>query len=250
MAQAIAITNQKGGVGKTTTVLQFGIGLAQAGKKVLFIDMDSQCSLSYMMGGNVEGVTVLDVLLRQSSAEDAIQHVDESDLIAGNPNLSAIEQYLNQTGKEYRLREVLKPVREKYDIIVIDSPPTLGLLTVNILTAADSVIIPALSDIFSLQGIRQLYETIDAVHTYCNPSLSVDGILLIRHNPRLRHSRELRQRIEEEAAKMQTKVYRTSIREAVTIREAATAKMSIFKYAPKSKQAGDYQDFVNEFLCG
>ncbi len=248
MAQVIAITNQKGGVGKTTTALNLGAGLTRQGKRVLFVDLDPQCSLTYALRGMDGPGTVQEALLGQKSAQDALTSTDEGDLIPASPALSSMDMMLTQTGKEFRLREALAPIRENYDFIILDGPPALGVLTVNILTAADRVIIPALADIFSLQGIGQLYATIEAVRTYCNRDLTVGGILLTRHNDRYVLSREMRELMQETAAQLHTIVFEHTVREAVALREAEATQQSIFAYAPKSKQAGDYAAWIGEFL--
>lgn len=248
MSKIVAITNQKGGVGKTTTALNLGVGLRMLGKRVLFVDMDPQCSLTYIMAGNSEGASSQDLLINpQFDALIAIQHLKEGDLIAAHPNLSTMDMILNQTGKEYRLQEALQQIDNLYDYIIIDSPPTLGVLTVNILTAAHGVIIPALADIFSLQGVGQLYSTIRAVQTYCNPGLVIYGILLVRHTDRFILHRSMRNMLEDTARQIGTRVYRATIREAIAIREAEASQQSIFAYAPKCKQAKDYEAFVEEF---
>jgi len=249
MGKTICVTNQKGGVGKTTTAISLGRGLMlQKSAKVLFIDMDAQCSMSYVLGVEEDKINIMTVLMGRNKAEEAIQHIGDFDIIPSHQDVSAIEKYIGGTRKEYILSEALAPIKNKYDYIVIDSPPALGLTTINILTASDIVVIPAAADILSLQGIGQLYNTIDAVKTYCNPNLRIDGILLTRHSSRLVHSRELKEMIEETAESIGTKVYRATVREAVALREAMTSRMSIFDYAPRSKQAGDYKEFIEEFL--
>lgn len=248
MGKIIAVTNQKGGVGKTTTALNLGVGLARRGKSVLFVDMDPQCSLSYIMRGSTEGSTMRELLFRQASLSQVLQQVPEGSLLPASPGLSAMEGVLDQQDRVFRLREALAPVVGLCDYVVIDSPPTLGVLTVNILAAADQVVIPALADIFSVQGTGQLYATIRAVKNYYNPGLTIQGILLIRHTDRFLLNRGMRQMLEETAEKIGTGVYQTSIREAVTVREAEASRQSIFQYAPKSKQARDYEAFVEEFL--
>jgi len=249
MGRIICVTNQKGGVGKTTTAISLGRGLMlQKKAKVLFVDMDAQCNMSYVLGVEDDRINIMTVLMRRNTLEEAIQHVGEFDVIPSHQDISAIEKYIGGDRKEYLLNDVLSPVRNRYDYIIIDSPPALGLTTINILTASDAVVIPAAADILSLQGIGQLYNTISAVKTYCNPGLKIDGILITRHNARLVHSRELREMIEETASDIGTKVYRASIREAVALREAMTSRSTIFDYAPRSKQAADYKEFVAEFL--
>ena len=251
MAEIVAITNQKGGVGKTTTALNLGAGLVKRGKRVLFVDMDPQCSLSYIMGGDCSGniASSRELLLNpQMDPTIAVQHLKEGDLICANPGLSAMDMMLTQAGKEFRLQEVMRRLAPFYDYVVIDSPPNLGVLTVNILTASNGIIIPALADIFSLQGVGQLYSTIQAVKTYCNPSLEIYGILLGRHTDRFILHRSMRDMLEDTAGRIGTRVFRSTIREAIAVREAEAAQQSIFTYAPKSKQAEDYDAFVDEFL--
>ncbi len=249
MAKILAVTNQKGGVGKTTTAMHLGVGLGMKGKRVLFVDMDPQCSLTYIMNGSSAGATVRELLFRQAAASQAIQKVQEGELIPASAGLSSMDANLTQQDMVFRLREALAPVVDRYDYIVIDSPPTLGVLTVNILAAANGVIIPALADIFSVQGTGQLYATIRTVKNYCNPNLSIWGILLVRHTERFLLNRGMRQMLEDTAQKMGTQVYRTTIREAVTLREAEASRESVFKYSPRCKQAKDYMSFVEEFLC-
>ncbi|MDD6159721.1 MAG: ParA family protein [Oscillospiraceae bacterium] len=251
MAEVIAITNQKGGVGKTTTTLNFGAGLKKQGKRVLFVDMDPQCSLSYIMGGDCSGAiaSTRDLLLNpRLDPIIAVQCLKEGDLICAHPGLSAMDVMLTQAGKEFRLQTALQQLAMRYDYIVIDSPPNLGILTVNILTASHGVIIPALADIFSLQGVGQLYSTIQAVKNYCNPGLHIYGILLGRHTDRFILHRSMRDMLEDTARQIETRVFKASIRDAVAVREAEAAQQSIFTYAPKSKQARDYEAFVDEFL--
>lgn len=249
MGKIVCVTNQKGGVGKTTTAIQLGRGLMFINnQKVLFVDMDSQCNMSYVLGADDQKNNIMTVLSGGCRAESAIQHIGEIDIIPSSQDISAMQKYITGNRKEYVLREALAPIKNKYDYIVIDSPPALGLITINILTAADVVIIPAAADILSLQGIGQLYNTIDAVKTYCNPDLKIDGILLTRHNDRLVHSREIREMIQETADQIGTRVYNAKIRESVLIREATTSGKSIFDYAPRSRQADDYWGFISEFL--
>ena len=248
MAEIIAVTNQKGGVGKTTTSLNLGAGLRQRGKRVLFVDMDPQCSLTYIMDGSSEGRTVQDLLLGKCNTVSSIQKLREGDLIAAAPGLSTLDMVLTGIGRAFKLRNALHEVRDDYDYIVVDSPPTLGILTVNVLTAANCVIIPALADIFSLQGVGQLYSTIQTIKEFSNPNLIIRGILLIRHTDRFILHRSMRDMLEETAEQIGTSVFKTSIREAVTVREAEAQQQSLFAYAPKSKQARDYEDFVSEFL--
>ena len=152
------------------------------------------------------------------------------------------------SAKEYLLKEALEPIKDKYDYIVIDTPPTLGILTVNALTCSDSVIIPAQADIFSLQGFGQLNNLINKVKQYTNPKLKIKGVLLTKYNDRTILNRQLKQKAEQISEKIEAKVFNATIREATSIREAQTNKTNVFDYDSKSKVAKDYNAFIDEFL--
>lgn len=248
MACVITFTNQKGGVGKTTLAMNFGIRLKMAKARVLLVDMDPQCSLTYVMGVDAPEVTIMDVMERRAHATQAVVHAEECDLICASPRLSVADVTFTGRGKEFLLRDALEPLQPYYDFIVLDSPPTLGVLTINILTAADGVIIPALADVFSLQGIGQLYSTIEAVRKHCNPKLRVIGIILSRHSDRLVVSRELHNAMRQTAEQIGSTVYDAVVRESVMVREAEAKRQSIFRYAWRSAQAQDYERIVAEFL--
>lgn len=244
----ISICNQKGGVGKSTTAHALGAGLILKGCSVLYIDLDAQGNLTYSMGSAPSDLSAYDLITRRETAANVIQHTAQGDLIPASPVLSASDAAITATGKEYRLREALEPVKTLYDYIVIDCPPALGTLTVNALTASDAVITPSQSDVFSLQGIAQLSETVGGVQTYCNPGLKWAGILLTRHSGRSVLTREMTSMMEDAAEQLGTIVYNTRIREAVALREAQAMRQSIFTYAPRSKAAADYAAFVDEYI--
>lgn len=249
--QIIAITNQKGGVAKTTTTLAIGAGLARKGHKVLFVDLDAQTNLSYVMEADATGLTgrtSLDVMEGRASASDAIQHTRHGDIIAASPALAGADAVLTQVGKEYRLKEALEPLAPMYDFILLDTPPALGILTVNALTACNGCIIPAQADIYSLQGISQLYNTLQTVKKYCNPSLKVLGILLTRFNSRAIISREAADMIGQAAEQMGSRLYTARIRECTAIKEAQACREDIFTYAPHSNAAADYAALIDEIL--
>ena len=249
MPRILAITNQKGGVGKTTTTMNLGAGLRLRRKKVLFIDMDPQCSLTYIMGGDSEGWSVKDLMVNPGlDPVVTIQQLKEGDLIPSHRELGTVEMILTGSDRAYRLNEALKKLGNRYDYIVIDSPPALSVLTVNIMTAASGVIVPALPDIFSLQGVGELYGAIEVVREQCNPRLRLYGILLTRDVKRLVLNKSMREMLDETAKEINTRIFHATIREAVTVREAAAVRKSIFSYAPGSKQAQDYGAFVDEFL--
>ena len=246
--EVIAIATQKGGTGKTTTAHALGAGLIWRANRVLFIDLDPQGNLSYILRADMDGATSYEVLTGQATAKEAIQHKPGGDIIPASPALSGANLEVNKTGKEYRLREALEPIRNDYDYIVIDTPPALSILTVSALTASDSVIVPAQADIFSLQGISQLYDTIQAIQQHSNPSLSIKGILLTRHNTRAILSRDLTQVMSNMAQQMGTRVYDSVIREGIAIKEAQASQQDIYSYAPRANPTRDYIAFIDELL--
>ena len=245
----VAVINQKGGVGKSTTALALGAGLSSKGFRTLFIDLDAQANLSYTLGADSAGLagnSAFDVLTGKATAAGAIQRTGQGAVIASSPTLAGADTVLTAVGKEYRLKEALEPLRKDFDYIIIDTPPALGILTINALTACTGAIIPAQADIYSLQGISQLYGTLQTVKKYCNPSLKVMGILLTRYSARAIISREVAEMIEETAAQLKTVLYKTKIREATVLKEAQARRQNIYEYAPKSNAAIDYKALVDE----
>lgn len=250
MKEIITIANQKGGVGKSTTAHALGSCLRSQGQRVLFVDLDPQGNLTYTMEADPAGPTAYELLTRQAEVADCIRQTEQGDLIPASAQLAAADMELNSTGKEYRLKEALAGVEEDYDTILIDTPPALGILTVNALTASNGLLIPAQADIYSLQGIGQLYSTVQAVRTYCNPGLSIRGILLTRHSARAVLTRDLTEMIGETAAQLGTRVYSTVIRENIAVKEAQARRADLLRYAPKSNAAKDYAAFAEEFTGG
>lgn len=248
MKQIVSIINQKGGVGKSTTSQTLAAGLSIKGFKVLLIDMDSQGNLSFSVGADKQGISVLEVLKKESPAADSIQHIGSIDIIPASISLAGADMQLTEMGKEYKLKEAIEPIKKFYDYIIIDTPPALGILTINALTASDSVIIPAQADIYSIDAIGQLYSTITAVKKYTNKELSIAGILLTRFSDRTVLSRDLANMIQGTADQLGTRLFKSTIREAIAIKEAQVVQSDIFAYAPKSKVADDYMNFVDEFL--
>lgn len=248
--ETMAIVNQKGGVGKSTTASALAAGLSIKGAKVLAIDLDSQANLTYTFGANTDGATALGVITGEVKAGEAIQHTPSGDIIPASKALAGADAFITDTGKEYRLKEALEGLQTHYDYVILDTPPALGILTINALTACNSVIIPAQADIYSLQGIEQLSETIKPVRKYCNPGLRIEGILLTRYSPRSVLSRDIAELAEQLARKIGTKVFKTTIREAIAIKEAQISQKTIFEYAPRAKVAEDYMRFIDELLEG
>ena len=250
MSKALAIINQKGGVGKSTTALAIGAGLSLKGYSVLFIDLDSQGNLSYTLGADTKGYNAMGVLERPETAKEEIQHTPQGDIIASSPKLAGADKLLEETGKEYRLKEALDSLQGAYDYIIVDTPPALGILTINALTACTGAIIPAQADIYSLQGIAQLNSTIETVKKYCNPSLSIMGIVLTRFNGRSIIRREVAEMLERTAEQLHTKLYTSKIRECTALVEAQATKQNIYSYAPRSNATADYKALVDEILRG
>ena len=243
----IAIVNQKGGVGKSTTALSLAAGLHEQGKRVLLIDLDAQGNLTDTAGAS-RSRAIFDVLEKELPIEQAILPTSQGDIIPSAAGLVSADKLITDTGKEFCLREALEAIKSDYDYIVIDTPPSLGILTVNALTAADGAIIPAQADSYSLQGIRNLHSTIKTVRQYCNPKLVIMGILITRYNSRAVIGREAVDLISDTAANMGTRVYATKIREGVAIKESQAMKQNIFAYAPKSNVALDYAALIEEIL--
>lgn len=218
------------------------------GYKVLAIDLDAQGNTTFTLGADRGGPSALGVLLGEISAADAIQATPYCDLIAGSTSLSGADGFITQTGKEYRLKEALAPIAARYDYIVIDTPPALGIATANALTAADRVIIPAQADLYCLQGIADLGATIDPIRRYCNPALDIAGILLTRYNSRSAFAKEIAELAGELAGNLGSRVFDATIREAIAIRKAQAVQRSIFDYDPKGNAAADYNRFIDELL--
>ena len=246
----IAIINQKGGVGKSTTAFTLASGLTNKGYKTLCIDMDAQGNLSYTANANEDLLTIYDLLSQDADINKTIQHTKNFDLIASSKSLSGADGFITDIGKEYKLKEALENIKNNYDYIIIDTPPALGILTVNALTACNSVIIPAQADIYSLQGIEQLSKTIQPIKKYCNDNLKIDGILLTRYSPRAILSREVAEIASDLAQNLNTKVFKSTIREAIAVKESQINKQSLFEYAPNSNVTNDYLNFIDEILKG
>ncbi|MDW5300108.1 MAG: AAA family ATPase [Sedimentibacter sp.] len=249
MAKVISISNQKGGVGKTTTTGAIAAGFKLKGYKVLCVDLDPQSNLSFSSGAETEDCpTIYEILKGEAKITFSIQKVPSFDIISSNILLSGIELEFTQTGREFLLKEVLNAVKDKYDYIFIDTPPALSILTVNAFTASDYIIIPMIADIFSLQGIAQLSETIERVRKYCNANLKIEGIVLTKYSKRTILSKEIKSTAELIAEQLNTCIFNTTIRSSVAIMEAQTNQQDIYKYSPKNSATADYMDLVNELI--
>lgn len=249
MAEIIAVANQKGGIGKTTTSLALADMLNQLGKKTLYIDNDPQCNGTHNYRAKVDGVgTLYDLLV--SGDTDCIQHTDRGDIIAGDPLLKDANKLLEGASANYRLRKGLEAIKANYDYIILDTPPSLSILLINALTAANKVIIPIVTDLFSLQGLTQLHDTIEEVKEFTNPGLVVDGLLLVKYKGHTNLAKEVSEYLPEYQNLFNTRIYETKIREAVATQEAQTARESLFTWSPSSTTAMDYKALLNEILGG
>ena len=248
----VAVANQKGGVGKTTTAQALAAGLAERGYKVLGIDLDPQGNFSTACGAvNYNVPTVYEVVKRAAGIGESIQHMKGGyDVVPANIMLAGAEQELSQTGKEHRLKEAVSTVAGNYDFIVIDTPPSLGVLTVNAFTCATDILIPTTAGIFATAGISQLSETVSSVQKYCNPAVKIRGILFTRFNPRANISRQIKELTEQLSEYISAPIYQTYIRAGVVVEEAQANKADLFDYAGKSTVAEDYRAFIGEFLKG
>lgn len=251
-ALVIAMCNQKGGVGKTTTTINLGAALAEVGRRVLLVDFDPQGSLSVGLGVNPHtlDVSIYDLLLRRDTdVHDVIQPsgVESMDLLPANIDLSAAEvQLVSEVAREQTLRRVLAKVRHDYDIVIIDCAPSLGLLTVNALTACDKVIMPLECEFFALRGIALLTDTIEKVTERLNPELEILGILGTMFDARTLHSREVLQRVVEAFGEL---VFHTVIKRTIKFPETTVAGEPITTYAPASPGAVAYRQLAREVLA-
>ena len=251
MGKIIAISNQKGGVGKTTTAINLSSGLAQMNKKVLLVDFDSQGNASQgLLAITKQGQpTIYSVLLEDYPIEDAIVHKEAPniDILPSSISLAGADLEMDkmEAGKEELLKRQLMKVRDQYDYIIIDCPPSLGLLNTNALTAADSVLIPVQCEYYALEGVTQLLITIRLVQRTSNRNLKIEGILLTMFDIRTRLSVEVSQDVRQTFGKL---VYQNSIPRNVKLSEAPSRGLSIFEYDPKSTGAKAYAGLTEEVL--
>lgn len=242
--------NQKGGVGKTTTTINLGAALARYGRKVLAVDFDPQGALSAGLGVSAHDVpTIYELLLgKVKDPHEVIQHtsVDGLDVIPANIDLSAAEVHLiNEVAREQILAGVLRKVVDEYDVILIDCQPSLGLLTVNALTASHGVLIPLACEYFALRGVALLIETVDKVRERLNPSLELDGIIATMYDPRTLHAREVLERV---VSTFGDDVFDTVIGRTVKLPDASVAAKPILEYAPDNAASEAYLQLARELV--
>ncbi len=246
MTEIVTVTNQKGGVGKTTTVSALVCGLHQRGARVLGVDLDPQGNLGFTLGLDIgDGATVYDVLTGARPIEEAIIHTKYGDVLPSDIMLSTAEVAFTAPRREFLLSRQLDAVRDRYDYVVIDTPPALNILTINAYVASTGLIVPMEAEVLSLVGISQIQDTIETVRASFNPDLKVLGIMLNKYNPRLTLSREILDLAEEVARQLGSRVFPTKVRRSVNAAMAPAHGQSVLTYRPDTGVARDFRKIVD-----
>src|SRR3954463_10457482 len=248
-AQVIVLANQKGGVAKTTTTLNLGVAFVEQGLKVLLVDLDPQGNLTMSQGMNPDSIerSMFDVLVHRLPIQEVIQHT-EVDVAVSSIDLAGAELALSSMiGRERALEKALTGVRDNYDYVLIDTPPSLGLLTINALVASNGVIVPVQCEYLSLRGLVQLENTLSMIRENLNPEVGIQGILPTMYDNRTLHSREAVEILEENFGDL---VFGTRIRKTIRYAEAPVKGSSVLKYDPTGTAAEAYRDLAKEVLNG
>ncbi len=252
----ISISNIKGGVGKTTTASVLAVGLVERCYRVLLIDSDPQTNLSmcFMQEQTDESPSLYHVYSDKKSIEEIKVEVKNNlDLVVGDFELCNADMQFTKAGRLKMLKKAIRNIDGEYDFVIIDTPPNLGILSLNAFLASDYVLVPMTVDSFSLKGVMLLKETLDDVEDETEKELPVAGILLTRYNSRTNVSKLLEKSLNSAAELLGTKVFESRIRQAVVIQESQIAREDLFSYSPNAKVAEDYKGFIDEFLervCG
>jgi chromosome partitioning protein len=249
VGRVIAFANQKGGVAKTTTTLNLGVAFAEKGHRVLCVDLDPQGNLTMSQGWNPDEIerSMFDVLVHKLPITEIV-HEGEIDVAVSSIDLAGAELALSSMiGRERALEKALLPVRDVYDFILIDTPPSLGLLTINAFVAATGVIVPVQCEYLSLRGLVQLENTLSMIRENLNPGVEIEGILPTMYDKRLLHCKEAVDILQENFGEL---VLKTKIRKTVRFAEAPVKGQSVLKYDPTSDAAGMYRDLAKEVLSG
>ncbi len=250
MGRIIAVANQKGGVGKTTTTINLSASLAEQGKKVLLVDLDPQGNATSGVGVDKRELdnTVYELLLDETSFEECLIETDFLNLsvLPSNINLSGVEiDLLDMEEREYCLKNILDKVKEKYDFIMIDCPPSLNMLTVNAMTAADTVLVPIQCEYYALEGLSQLIHTINLVKKKLNPDLALEGVVFTMYDARTKLSMQV---VENVKRTLRENIYNTIIPRSIKLAEAPSYGMPITAYAPTSPGADSYRLLAMEVI--
>lgn len=251
MARIISVANQKGGVGKTTTTVNLGACLAYIWKKrVLLVDIDPQGNLTDNLNTDVESKdTIYEVLKGEAKITSAIHtYAENIDVLGSDIALSAAEREFTQVGAEHRLKKALEPVMDDYDYILVDAPPSLGVLTVNAFTASDEIIITIKPSIFSLKGLIELNKTITTVKEFTNEKLVIRGVLITGYNDRINIYKEMKESAEVITQHIDAPIFKTYIRSTVVVDESQAAGQDLISFSKSSTAEEDYVSFADEYL--
>ena len=250
MGRIIAIANQKGGVGKTTTAINLSACLAEKGQKVLAIDMDPQGNMSSGLGLDKDSIdkTIYDMIIGENDVEEVIDHgtIDNLDILPSNVDLSAVEiELIDVDNKEFIVKDAIQKIRDNYDYIIIDCPPSLSLLTINAMTTADSVLVPIQCEYYALEGLSQLIHTVELVKERLNSILDIEGVVFTIYDARTNLSLQVVENVKDN---LQQNIYKTIIPRNIRLAEAPSYGTPINQYDPKSAGAESYMRLAEEVI--
>ncbi|PID90871.1 MAG: cobyrinic acid ac-diamide synthase [Bacteroidetes bacterium] len=248
MAKVISVINNKGGTGKTTTVLNLGAALARRNKRVLLLDLDSQCNLTSALGISEEQNCVGEALLGRIPLAEAVMKVGRLSIVPANAALVDSETQLsNEPGREFILREALADLHDGYDFIVMDCPPSMSVLSINSLVAADHYLVPMQAENFAFIGLDRILQVAEKVKQRMNPQLELAGILFVKLNPRTNFSRAMIKSLSEDE-RLAGRLFDTYIRQDISLMESGAFHQTVFDYAPKGNGSADYGSLAREIL--
>lgn len=250
MGRIIAIANQKGGVGKTTTAINLSACLAEKGKKVLAVDMDPQGNMTSGLGLDKDAIekTVYDLIIDEASIEEILQKeaLENLDILPTSIDLSAAEiELIGVEDKEFIIRNAVKKIKDNYDFIIIDCPPSLSMLTINAMTTADSVLVPIQCEYYALEGLSQLIHTVELVKERLNPGLEIEGVVFTMYDARTNLSLQVVENVKDN---LQQAIYKTIIPRNIRLAEAPSYGMPISQYDPKSAGSESYRRLAEEVI--